>query len=176
VTGRYWLPRLTDNRAALTISQRHNLPEILGRVLAGRGVSPDDALRHLNPTLRELMPAALGLSDLDKGARRLAAAIQNAERIGIIGDYDVDGVTSAALLMRFLRAVGSQAEAHIPDRLTEGYGPSRGAVESLKAKGVSLLITLDCGVMAHDPLLLAGELGMEALIVDHHQAGETLPA
>jgi single-stranded-DNA-specific exonuclease len=176
VTGRSWLPRLTDNRAALTISQRHNLPEILGRVLAGRGVSPDDALRHLNPTLRELMPAALGLSDLDKGARRLAAAIQNAERIGIIGDYDVDGVTSAALLMRFLRAVGSQAEAHIPDRLTEGYGPSRGAVESLKAKGVSLLITLDCGVMAHDPLLLAGELGMEALIVDHHQAGETLPA
>lgn len=175
VTGRRWLPRLADNRLALTISQRHNLPEILGRVLAGRGVSADDALRHLNPTLRELMPAALALNDLDKAAQRLAAAIKSGESIGVIGDYDVDGVTSTALLVRFLREVGSEAQVHIPDRLTEGYGPSRHAVESLKAKDVSLLITLDCGVMAHDPLLLAGELGMETLIVDHHQAGEILP-
>jgi single-stranded-DNA-specific exonuclease len=175
VTGHRWLPRLTDNRLALTISQRHNLPEILGRVLAGRGVLPDDALRHLNPTLRELMPQALGLADLDKGAARLASAMQRRETIGIIGDYDVDGVTSVALLVSFLRGAGIEAEVHIPDRLSEGYGPSRSAVESLKGKGVSLLITLDCGVMAHDPLLLAGELGMDALIVDHHQAGEALP-
>jgi single-stranded-DNA-specific exonuclease len=175
VTGRRWLPRLADNRAALTISERHNLPEILGRVLAARGVGVDDALRHLNPTLRELMPQALDLNDLSKGAERLAKAIMAGERIGIIGDYDVDGVTSAALFIRFLRAVGGAPEVHIPDRLTEGYGPSRSAIESLKEKGVSLLVTLDCGVMAHDPLLLAGELGMDALVIDHHQAGETLP-
>ena len=175
VTGRSWLPRLADSRAALTISQRHDLPEILGRVLAGRGVTPDEALRHLNPTLRELMPQARELNDLDKGARRLVDAVRNGERIGIIGDYDVDGVTSTALLVRFLRAIGSDAEIHIPDRLTEGYGPSRSAVESLKGKGVKLLVTLDCGVMAHDPLLLAGELGMDTLVVDHHQAGALLP-
>jgi single-stranded-DNA-specific exonuclease len=175
VTGRSWLPRLADSRAALTISQRHDLPEILGRVLAGRGVTPDEALRHLNPTLRELMPQARELNDLDKGARRLVDAVRHGERIGVIGDYDVDGVTSTALLVRFLRAIGSNAEIHIPDRLTEGYGPSRSAVESLKAKGVRLLVTLDCGVMAHDPLLLAGELGMDTLVVDHHQAGALLP-
>jgi single-stranded-DNA-specific exonuclease len=176
VTGRRWLPRLADSRAALTISQRHDLPEILGRVLAGRGVLPDDALRHLNPTLRELMPQALNLTDLERGGKRLAAAIRSGERIGLIGDYDVDGVTSAALLIRFLRDLGRDAEVHIPDRLIEGYGPNRTAIESLHAKGVSLLITLDCGVMAHDPQLRAAELGMDVLVVDHHQAGETLPA
>jgi single-stranded-DNA-specific exonuclease len=175
VTGRRWLPRLADSRAALTISQRHDLPEILGRVLAGRGVLPDDALRHLNPTLRELMPQALRLTDLERGGKRLAAAIRHGERIGIIGDYDVDGVTSAALLIRFLRALGGEAEVHIPDRMLEGYGPNRAAVESLHSKGVSLLVTLDCGVMAHEPLLRAAQLGMEVLVVDHHQAGETLP-
>jgi single-stranded-DNA-specific exonuclease len=176
VTGRRWLSRLADGRTALTISQRHDLPEILGRVLAGRGIAPDDALRHLNPTLRELMPQALRLTDLDRGGSRLAAAVKGNERIGIIGDYDVDGVTSAALLIRFLRALGREAEVHIPDRIAEGYGPSRGAIEGLHAKGVSLLVTLDCGVMAHDPLLRAAELGMDVLVVDHHQAGETLPA
>jgi single-stranded-DNA-specific exonuclease len=175
VTGRSWRPRLADSRMALTIAQRHDLPEILGRVLAGRGVAPDEALRHLNPTLRELMPKARELNDLDKGADRLVRAITTAERIGVIGDYDVDGVTATALLVRFLRSVGSDAEIHIPDRLSEGYGPSRHAVESLKTKGVSLLVTLDCGVMAHDPLLLAAELGMDVLIVDHHQAGAELP-
>jgi single-stranded-DNA-specific exonuclease len=176
VTGRRWLPRLADSRLALAISERHNLPEILGRVLAARGVSADDALRHLNPTLRELMPQALALNDLDKGGKRLAAAIRDGERIGVIGDYDVDGVTSTAMLIRFLEALGRRAEVHIPDRLTEGYGPSRGAIESLKNAGVSLLITVDCGVMAHDPLQLAAELGMEVLVVDHHQAGEILPS
>jgi single-stranded-DNA-specific exonuclease len=169
------MARLADGRAALTISQRHDLPEILGRVLAGRGVSADEALRHLNPTLREMMPQASQLNDLDKGGERLAAAIMGSERIGIIGDYDVDGVTSSAMLVRFLRSVGSDAFVHIPDRLIEGYGPSSAAIESMKEKGVALLITLDCGVMAHEPMLLAGKLGMDTLIVDHHQAGETLP-
>ena len=144
-------------------------------MLAGRGIALDDASRHLNPTIRELMPATLGLRDLDRGAERLAAAIRAGEHIGLIGDYDVDGISSVALVIRFLKAAGSGADVHIPDRIAEGYGPSRLAVESLRAKGVSLLVTLDCGVMAHDPLLLAGELGMDTLIVDHHQASSELP-
>jgi single-stranded-DNA-specific exonuclease len=114
VTGRRWQARLADSRLALAISERHSLPEILGRVLAARGVSADDALRHLNPTLRELMPQALALNDLDKGGKRLAAAIRDGERIGVIGDYDVDGVTSTALLMRFLQALDRQiGRAHV---------------------------------------------------------------
>ncbi len=175
LSGRSWQPRLVDDRLALAIAQKHALPEVLGRVLAGRGIALDEASRHLNPTIRELMPATLELRDLDRGAERLAAAIRGAEHIGLIGDYDVDGITSVALVIRFLKAVGSGADVHIPDRITEGYGPSRLAVESLKAKGVKLLVTLDCGVMAHDPLLLAGELGMDTVIVDHHQASAELP-
>ncbi len=175
VSGRAWRSRLPDNRQGLAISERYDLPELLGRVLAGRSVGLEGIGRYLKPTLRESMPQVMALRDIEKGARRLADAVTQSEPIGIIGDYDVDGLTSSALLARFLGAVGSGAEVHIPDRLGEGYGPSRTAVEALVAKGVKLLVTVDCGVMAHDPLLLASELGLDTLIVDHHQAPEYLP-
>lgn len=174
-SGRRWEPRLEDQRLAEAISQRHELPDILGRVLAARGVNPDDADTFLNPTLRTLMPQPSALRDMEKGAERLADAIVGGQKIGVIGDYDVDGVSSIAMLQLFLRAVGHDCAVHIPDRLTEGYGPSQRAVESLKAQGTQLLITLDCGVLAHDPLAHAAELGLATVIVDHHQAGEHLP-
>ena len=174
-SGRRWKARLDDVRAAEAISQRHELPEILGRVLAARGVAIDEAEAFLNPTIRTLMPQPSVLKDMEKGAARMAEAIMAAERIGVIADYDVDGVSSAAMLKLFLDAVGSACMVHIPDRLTEGYGPSQRAVESLKDQGTELLVTLDCGVMAHDPLARAAELGLTTLIVDHHQAGEVLP-
>ena len=174
-TGRRWQPRLEDGRIAEAISQRHDLPEILGRVLAGRGVGIDEAEAFLNPTLRGLMPQPSALRDMEKGAARLALAITAGETIGVISDYDVDGVSSAALLQLFLRAAGHDCTIHIPDRLTEGYGPSAAAVSALKAQGAEVLVTLDCGVMAHDPLAHAAELGLATIIVDHHQAGEVLP-
>ena len=174
-TGRRWLPRLDDSRAAEAISQRHDLPDILGRVLAGRGVGIDEAEAFLNPTLRGLMPQPSVLRDMEKGAARLAGAVTSGERIGVISDYDVDGVSSAAMLQLFLGAVGSDCTVRIPDRLTEGYGPSAAAVTALKDQGVQVLVTLDCGVMAHDPLAHAAELGLATIIVDHHQAGEVLP-
>ena len=174
-TGRRWLPRLDDSRAAEAISQRHDLPDILGRVLAGRGVGIDEAEAFLNPTLRGLMPQPSVLRDMEKGAARLAGAVTSGERIGVISDYDVDGVSSAAMLQLFLGAVGSGCTVRIPDRLTEGYGPSAAAVTALKDQGVQVLVTLDCGVMAHDPLAHAAELGLATIIVDHHQAGEVLP-
>ena len=158
--ARRWKARLDDQRIAEAISQRHELPEIIGRVLAARGVGVDDAEAFLNPTIRTLMPQPSALRDMEKGAARLAEAITAGEKIGVISDYDVDGVSSAAMLTLFLRAVGSSCAVHIPDRLTEGYGPSLKAVESLKAQGAQVLVTLDCGVMAHDPLLRAAELGM----------------
>ena len=173
--GRRWKARLDDPRIAEAIAQRHELPEIVARVLAARGVGVDEAEAFLNPTIRTLMPQPGALMDMEKGAARLAEAVMAGEKIGVIADYDVDGVSSAAMLMLFLKAVGSSCAVHIPDRLTEGYGPSERAVEQLKADGAQLLVTLDCGVMAHDPLARAAELGLTTLIVDHHQAGEQLP-
>jgi len=174
-SGRRWKARLDDARAAEAIAQRHELPEILGRVLAARGVELDEAEAFLNPTLRGLMPQPAALRDMEKGAARLAEAIVKAEKIGVIGDYDVDGVCSAAMLQAFLRAAGSDASVHLPDRLTEGYGPSEQAVTKLKEQGCEVLVTLDCGVAAHDPLAHAAELGLVTIIVDHHLAGEILP-
>lgn len=173
--GRRWKARLEDARTAEAISQKHELPEILGRVLAARGVGVDEAEAFLNPTIRTLMPQPSALRDMEKGSARLADAIIAGEKIGVISDYDVDGVSSAAMLSLFLKAAGSSCAVHIPDRLTEGYGPSQKAVESLKAQGAQVLVTLDCGVMAHDPLARAAELGLATIIVDHHQAGEVLP-
>jgi single-stranded-DNA-specific exonuclease len=170
-----WQARLNDPRLAETIAEKHDLPEILGRVMAARGVSLDEVESYLNPTLRGLMPKPSALLDMEKGADRLARAIMAREKIGIISDYDVDGVSSAALLLRFLRAVGHDALVYLPDRLTEGYGPSEKAVSSLKGQGAELLLTLDCGVLSHDPLAHAAELGFTTIIVDHHQAGVDLP-
>jgi single-stranded-DNA-specific exonuclease len=175
LSGHCWQARLDDSRIAEAISQKHELPHVLGCVLASRRVGLEEVETYLNPTLRALMPQPSQLADMEKGAQRLAYAITHDRKIGIIGDYDVDGLCSVALMLRFLRAVGSDAALHIPDRIVEGYGPSLKAVESLKARGTQLLLTLDCGVMAHDPLAQARELGMDIVIVDHHQAGETLP-
>jgi single-stranded-DNA-specific exonuclease len=173
--GLRWQARLADQRIAEAMAQRHELPDILCRVLAGRSVALDEAEAFLNPTLRTLMPQPSAFRDMEKGAERLAAAIRSGEKIGIISDYDVDGVSSAALMLRFLHAVGSDARVHIPDRLTEGYGPSETAVRTLAGEGAKLLLTLDCGVLSHDPLARAAELGLDAIIVDHHQAGAELP-
>ncbi|CAN5514161.1 single-stranded-DNA-specific exonuclease RecJ [soil metagenome] len=175
LSGRIWRERPTDERLAAAIAQRHDLPEILGRVLAARGVALDDVELYLNPTLRRLMPQPGVLADMEKGAARLADAVISGERIGIIGDYDVDGVSSCALIGRFLRAVGSDAAVHIPDRIAEGYGPSIAAISTLRDAGASLLLTLDCGVLAHDPLAHARDVGLDSIIVDHHQAAAELP-
>jgi single-stranded-DNA-specific exonuclease len=175
VSGRRWVPRLEDERLAEAISQRYELPEILGRVMAARGVALDDAEAFLNPTIRSLMPQPSALRDMEKGAHRIADAIIAKNKIGIITDYDVDGVSSGAIFKLFLKCVGSDAVIHVPDRLTEGYGPSEFAVKSLKEQGCELLLTLDCGVLAHDPLAHAAELGLTTIIVDHHQASEILP-
>lgn len=175
ISGRRWTPRLQTDRMAQAISQQANVSDIMGRILAARGVLPETAASFLEPTLRELMPPAAHMMDVDAGASRLADAVMAGEAIGLIGDYDVDGMTSSALMVDFLSAAGVVPRVHIPHRVDEGYGPSVAAVEDHKAAGVQLLITLDCGVMAHDPLLKAQELGMDTVIVDHHQAGHELP-
>jgi single-stranded-DNA-specific exonuclease len=177
VTGRRWVDRLdrASHNQALAISQRHDLPDLLARVLAGRGIGGDAVAAYLDPSLRELMPDPSALVDTDAAAARLAAAIRAGEQVAILGDYDVDGATSSALLARFLRWHGIEPRIHIPDRLVEGYGPNPEAVEALAADGARLLITVDCGSSSHEALAHAASLGVEALVVDHHQVEDTLP-
>ena len=176
-TGRAWRDRLDERGSsrALAIAQRHDLPDLLARVLAGRGVEIDDVARHLDPTVRALMPDPSVLSGMDAAAARIADAAMRNETVAIFGDYDVDGATSAATLARFLRLAGIDPIIHIPDRLFEGYGPNVDAIRALAGRGATLLITVDCGTVSHEPLAEAARLGMETIVIDHHLADETLP-
>jgi len=176
-TGRAWRDRL-DERAsarALAMVQRHELPELLARVLASRGVEVEDALAFLDPTVRTLMPDPDTLAGMAAAAARIADAVGRGENVAILGDYDVDGATAAATMARFLRYCGLTPLIHIPDRLFEGYGPNVEAVRSLAERGATLLITVDCGTTSHDALAEAARLGMQTIVIDHHLADEALP-
>ncbi len=173
--GRRWLSKEADDRTAAALAQRAGVPEIVGRVLAARGVGLDQAAAFLNPTLRDLLPDPSIFKGLDEGTERLAGAIMQGEHIAVFGDYDVDGATSSALLYRFIHAVGGRGRIYIPDRVKEGYGPNEPALMALKDEGVSLVVTVDCGVGAHGPLTAAAKAGLDVIVVDHHVAEAKLP-
>ena len=177
MTGRAWRDRLDPIglMRAQAIAQRHELPDLLARVLAGRGVEPDDVPAYLDPALRHLLPDPSTITDMDKAASRLADAIIAREPIAVFGDYDVDGACASAILLRYLRACGHDAALHIPDRIFEGYGPNIPAIQSLAGEGARLLVTVDCGTTSGEALAEARRLGLATLVIDHHQAGETLP-
>ncbi len=175
VSGRAWVPRLTDERLAMTLAQRLGISDLLSRVIAGRGVDLDAASHYLDPSLRDLLPNPSQLADMDKAAQRIVAALQNNEEIAIFGDYDVDGATSSATLSRFFTSLGIETRIYIPDRTTEGYGPNAAAFDHLKREGVTLVITVDCGTLAFDPLTHANKIGLDVIVVDHHQAEAHLP-
>src|SRR5215472_12403293 len=174
--GRRWRARGGDDREGLAIAQRMALPEIVGRLLAARGVGAEAAESFLNPTLRELLPDPSRFRDMDKAAARLARAVRDGEEIAVFGDYDVDGATSAALLARFFAAAGHPIRIYIPDRMKEGYGPNLPALLALKEQGVRIVITVDCGITAFEPLAGAEAAGLEVIVVDHHVAEPRLPA
>lgn len=176
-TGRVWRDRLDErgNMRALDIVQRHGLPELLARILAGRGVGAEDVEMFLDPTVRKLLPDPHTVTDMEAAANRIADAVTGAETVAIFGDYDVDGATSAALLASFLRGAGIEPLIHIPDRIFEGYGPNAEAIRALAARGASLLVTVDCGTVSHEPLAEAVRLGLAVVVIDHHQADDRLP-
>ncbi|QFR32060.1 single-stranded-DNA-specific exonuclease RecJ [Ancylobacter sp. TS-1] len=177
-TGRFWRERL-DLRGAqttLAIVQRCGVPEILARVLAGRGVAIDEVEAWLDPTVKRLLPDPDTLTDMGAMVARLADAVTGGEKVAVFGDYDVDGATSTALLVEVLRAGGLDPAFYIPDRIFEGYGPNIPAIEGLAAQGARLLVAVDCGTMSFEPFARAKELGMDVVVIDHHQAGEELPA
>ena len=175
--GRRWVERLEGARAlaATAISQAHGLPELLGRVLAARGAETHTVSRYLDPSLRTLLPDPARLQDMERAAERFASAIKGAEAIAVFGDYDVDGAASVALIERFLRAHGQNAATYIPDRLTEGYGPTPAALTGLAKDGARLILTVDCGTTAEAAIAAANAAGAEIIVIDHHQADEALP-
>ena len=175
VTGKRWHPRTTDDRQALAIAEANGLPEIVARVLAGRGIGIDRVDNFLNPTLRATLPNPSSLRDMDRACERIVRAINDGERIGVFADYDVDGATSAALLARFFAAIGHELAVYVPDRMTEGYGPNIGGMRALQADGVSVVLTVDCGTTAHEPLAEAAALGLDVVVLDHHVAEAALP-
>lgn len=149
--------------------------DIVTQLLLARGVAPDDIERQRSPSLRAFLPDPSIFRDMDAAAERLAQAVLTRENVTIYGDYDVDGATSAALLVRLLRDLGCTPDYYIPDRLLEGYGPSAEALVRLGQEGSSLIVTVDCGAMAHDALGAAHEAGVDVIVVDHHKCSHDLP-
>ena len=149
--------------------------DIAAQLLMSRGVPEHDLERHRNPSLRAFLPNPSLFRDMDVAAERLARAIESQEPVTVYGDYDVDGATSAALLIRLIRALGHEARYYIPDRLLEGYGPSGEALVRIAEEGSSLIVTVDCGAMAHQALDMARQAGVDVIVVDHHKCSPELP-
>jgi single-stranded-DNA-specific exonuclease len=149
--------------------------DLVTQILLSRGVPREDLDRHRSPTLRAFLPDPSVFQDMETAARRLADAIERREAITVYGDYDVDGATSAALLIRLIRMLGHQAAHYIPDRLLEGYGPSGEALVRLAKEGAQLIITVDCGAMAYEALAMAADAGVDVVVVDHHKCSAELP-
>jgi single-stranded-DNA-specific exonuclease len=176
-TGRAWRDRLDERgRArAAAIMQRFDLPDLLARIIAGRNIDLEEIEAFLDPSLKRLLPDPYSLTDMEKAAARLADAVTRNEQVAIFGDYDVDGATSSALLAGFLRTCGLDPFIHIPDRIFEGYGPNVEALRTLSGRGAKLLVTVDCGTTSIDTLGEAAKLGMDVVVIDHHQADVNLP-
>jgi single-stranded-DNA-specific exonuclease len=149
--------------------------DIVTQLLLARGVAREDLDRQRAPTLRAFLPDPSEFRDMDAAAERLAEAVIGGETVTVYGDYDVDGATSAALMIRLIRMLGHDARYYIPDRLLEGYGPSGEALVRLAGEGSSLIVTVDCGAMAHEALKMAHEAGVDVIVVDHHKCSAELP-
>ena len=175
--GQPWRPRLdaAGELHALAIAQIGGHDDLLARVLAGRGVLPDAVDRHLAPSFRDLMPDPYSLRDMAAATERLRRAVMGHEKVAIFGDYDVDGACSAALLSEYLKARGLETIVHIPDRVTEGYGPNVEAIQGFASRGATVVVTVDCGAVSHEPFEVASRLGLDVIVFDHHQAPEVLP-
>lgn len=174
-SGLPWVPRADDPRTALAMAQQHGISELLAGILAGRGVGLDQVPHFLNPSLRDYLPDPFHLHDMDKAAARLAHAIETNECIAVFGDYDVDGATSTALLHHYLGQLGQCIVPYIPDRIKEGYGPTIAAFDTLIDQGARLLVTVDCGTLAHAPIAHAQARGVDVIVLDHHLSSGALP-
>ena len=175
VCGRRWRAPVNDDSAAALLAGQLGVPDIIARLLTQRGIGPGEASGFLAPRLRDLLPDPGHLRDMGEAVARLAHAVRDGEKIVVFGDYDVDGATAAALLLRFFAAIGATAAVYVPDRLREGYGPNAPALRRLKEEGAGLVVTVDCGATAHEPLAAARDAGLDVIVVDHHVTEPLLP-
>jgi single-stranded-DNA-specific exonuclease len=176
LSGRLWRERAADPELVRRHQLNHGLSEPLARALAARGVLAEQGETYLNPTLKALFPDPSTFTDMDRAAEILVDAFERKRPLVVFADYDVDGASSAAQLVRWFRALGHDLPIYVPDRILEGYGPSPAAFKRLKAEGAELVITVDCGAAAHDALACAAEIGLEVVVIDHHlMRGEEIP-
>jgi len=177
LTGRTWRRRPADEAVVRDHQLRHDLAEPLARALASRGIGPEGAVDFLSPTLKAQFPDPSSFQDMDLAASILVDAVERERPLAVFADYDVDGASSAAQLVRWFRAMGRDLPIYVPDRIIEGYGPSPAAFRRLKEQGAELVITVDCGAAAHDALVAARDMGLDVVVVDHHlMRGEPPPA
>jgi single-stranded-DNA-specific exonuclease len=175
LTGRRWQLRPARDRNGLAICQQLGVPDLVGRIISARGLGPDEAEAFLNPTVKRFLCEPNLLAGMEAAVARLVRAIKRGEKVAVFGDYDVDGATSAALLKRFFRAIGRDIRIYVPDRVREGYGPNTEAMQRLQNEGFGLVITVDCGIAAFEPLADAAGRGLDVIVVDHHAAEPALP-
>ncbi len=167
-TGRRWVTRAADARAAVLIAQAHGLPEPLARLIAARGIALAELDRHLTPRLRDWLPDPSVLTGMDALALRLADAVRRGETVAVFGDYDVDGTAATALMRRFIEAVGGRAAHAVPDRLRDGYGPNVAAFRRLADAGARVILCVDCGSAAPEPIADIAPRA-DVLVLDHHR-------
>ena len=167
-SGRQWRLRAFEERVAIAIAQNCELDLIIARALAARGVTIETAPDYLNPSLRAALPDPFVLTDMKNAAEHLAAAVAAGRTIGVFGDYDVDGTTASAILKLYFRELGFDLPVYLPDRIAEGYGPSITAFRALKEQGADIIVTVDCGAAAHEPIEAAVAEGLEVIVLDHH--------
>jgi single-stranded-DNA-specific exonuclease len=175
-SGRRWEFAGDGGDEARAIAREAGVSPALAQLLAVRGISAGEAADYLHPTVKRLLPEPLTLKDMDLAVARTRTAIERREPIAVFGDYDVDGSCSAALLLEFFTALGQPPRLYIPDRLREGYGPNAAALLALKAEGVGLVLTVDCGAGAHGPLEAARAAGLDVIVLDHHASDSPAPA
>ncbi len=174
IGGLSWKYKRSDDRLALALSQKYNLPDLVSRLLTTRGVTLDNAEEYLNPKLKNNLPNPFSLKDMERAASRMATAVINGEPIGLMGDYDVDGATSTALLKMFLEKCGTTVFCFIPDR-DDGYGPNAAKMHEFYQKGCRVVATLDCGMTAFSPIDEGTKAGLDILVLDHHDPEKQLP-
>ncbi|WP_068878323.1 MULTISPECIES: single-stranded-DNA-specific exonuclease RecJ [unclassified Phenylobacterium] len=168
LSGRLWRQRAAEADIVRRHQLDHGVSEPLARALASRGVTVEACSDFLNPTLKALFPDPSSFADMDRAAEILVDALEARRRIVVFADYDVDGASSASLIVRWFRAMGLELSIYVPDRINEGYGPSPAAFRRLKAEGAELVVTVDCGAAAHDALACAVEIELPVVVVDHH--------
>ncbi|HEY5071905.1 MAG TPA: single-stranded-DNA-specific exonuclease RecJ [Caulobacteraceae bacterium] len=168
LSGRAWRQRPASDQLVRQHQASHGISEPLARAMASRGVTAADGEDFLHPSLKALFPDPSSFADMDRAAEILLDALQADRRVVVFADYDVDGATSAALLVRWFRTMGRTLPIYVPDRMLEGYGPSPAAFRRLREHGAELVITVDCGASAHDAIEAAGEIGLDVVVIDHH--------